>query len=669
MIGVGVLGVLVIFGLIGLVVLVGSFIFRRDRRDAEVDDWARGHGLELTPQSRPWVDDYLRTGRNLRQIGGFGGLVVAASVTAATGLDLYVSGLVWVLLGYLVGCFWAELALTRAPNGARRSASLVTRRLGDYLPRRMQIAEVVVPITALLLGAIVGPTHLEPTLRALAPGELPPTGFHLVSPYATDAAVRQGALTATLMAPLVMGVVWLAQRYLIGRPQPVVDPSLVAADDALRSSSIHLLGGSGLAAGCLLIGSQLGYLITVTQGLVQAALIVALVASFAAAWVLFRWRNAPWQVRRPTFGDPGPASDQSDSARGPSGGRSGGPSGGSGSSFAADPADPPMVVAGLGSGAAAATEVRTSPAPAGPTGRLVADDPTWSMRRSPVPIAVGLVVIVALAGWGLRTWGPINPAVEISQNGLGTDRLGGTAASLMVHNEASAPVQITDLRTVPSPTDPLASTPPEIVAVSVTRPVDGGSATTGTLPIEVPGRTLLQLVLTLNPDAVSCSAGTISTPPFDIDLTYRTTSGRSVRKQIAVSSTLPATCLPPLPTGPPPTDPVAAEAAVRAAANLAYDPNAGASRLDAIDDPRGVAEANAEVLAGPYADAAATTTATIREISFDRPDHAWFRYGLSVGFGDRTGEAVLIDGRWKVTRATVCADIALANVTCPPLPG
>ena len=102
MIGVGVLGVLVIFGLIGLVVLVGSFIFRRDRRDAEVDDWARGHGLELTPQSRPWVDDYLRTGRNLRQIGGFGGLVVAASVTAATGLDLYVSGLVWVLLGYLV---------------------------------------------------------------------------------------------------------------------------------------------------------------------------------------------------------------------------------------------------------------------------------------------------------------------------------------------------------------------------------------------------------------------------------------------------------------------------------------------------------------------------------------------------------------------------------------
>jgi len=75
------------------------------------------------------------------------------------------------------------------------------------------------------------------------------------------------------------------------------------------------------------------------------------------------------------------------------------------------------------------------------------------------------------------------------------------------------------------------------------------------------------------------------------------------------------------------------------------------------------------VLAGPYADVAATTTATIREVSFDRPDHAWFRYQLSVGFGDRTGEAVLVDGRWKVTRATVCADYALANVTCPPLPG
>lgn len=44
-------------------------------------------------------------------------------------------------------------------------------------------------------------------------------------------------------------------------------------------------------------------------------------------------------------------------------------------------------------------------------------------------------------------------------------------------------------------------------------------------------------------------------------------------------------------------------------------------------------------------------------------------YGLGGGTGSigagRVGEARLVDGRWKVTRATVCADLALAQVRCP----
>ena len=95
--------------------------------------------------SRPWVETYLRTGRNLRQMCALGGIVVPIAVHAATGLDLHVSGLVWLLVGYLVGCLWSELALTRAPAGTRRAASLVTRRLSDYLPRRMRVAQVVLP--------------------------------------------------------------------------------------------------------------------------------------------------------------------------------------------------------------------------------------------------------------------------------------------------------------------------------------------------------------------------------------------------------------------------------------------------------------------------------------------------------------------------------------------
>ncbi|MGZ4717061.1 MAG: hypothetical protein ACXWCB_10255, partial [Acidimicrobiales bacterium] len=169
--------------------------------------------------------------------------------------------------------------------------------------------------------------------------------------------------------------------------------------------------------------------------------------------------------------------------------------------------------------------------------------------------------------------------------------------------------------------------------------------------------------------AVSCPTGALQAQPFDVELTYRTASGRSVHRRVSVVPVSTIDCIPPLPTGTPPADPAAAEAAVRAAAATVYDPSAGAARLDAIDDPRGVAEANAEVLAGPYAESAATTTVTIGEVSFDRPDHAWFHYVLSAGFGTRTGEAVLIDGRWRIARSTVCADLALAGVTCPPLPG
>ena len=114
--------------------------------------------------SRPWVETYLRTGRNLRQVCALGGIVVPIAVHAATGLDLHVSGLVWLLVGYLVGCLWSELALTRAPAGTRRAASLVTRRLSDYLPRRMRVAQVVLPAVAVGLGAPGhGRLHLEPS--------------------------------------------------------------------------------------------------------------------------------------------------------------------------------------------------------------------------------------------------------------------------------------------------------------------------------------------------------------------------------------------------------------------------------------------------------------------------------------------------------------------------
>jgi len=35
-------------------------------------------------------------------------------------------------------------------------------------------------------------------------------------------------------------------------------------------------------------------------------------------------------------------------------------------------------------------------------------------------------------------------------------------------------------------------------------------------------------------------------------------------------------------------------------------------------------------------------------------------------FPDRLGQAVLVDGAWKLTRETICADLLLASAACPP---
>ena len=176
--------------------------------------------------------------------------------------------------------------------------------------------------------------------------------------------------------------------------------------------------------------------------------------------------------------------------------------------------------------------------------------------------------------------------------------------------------------------------------------------------------------LTVELQAPDCTLDS-TLPQFDLLLTYRTQSGRRVARALPIIGVQElGLCLAPLPTGPQPADPAAAAEAVRSAVHLVYDPSAGTARGETIDDPRGLDVAEADLQAGPNAaETAAATTVTVGDVSFDRPDHAWFQYELSAVVQVRTGQAVLVDGTWKVTRATVCADYALADVTCPPLPG
>ncbi len=129
-------------------------------------------------------------------------------------------------------------------------------------------------------------------------------------------------------------------------------------------------------------------------------------------------------------------------------------------------------------------------------------------------------------------------------------------------------------------------------------------------------------------------------------------------------------CDPPPPVLPPagaqPADPAAAETAVRESWRLAHtfaatDP---AAQTGYIDDATGVEAAWKAIGEGPYADAAKTATATIKDFVFTSPTEAWFRYDIVtsiINFTDRYGMAHLgDDGVWRITRQTVCQDLSLA---------
>lgn len=130
-------------------------------------------------------------------------------------------------------------------------------------------------------------------------------------------------------------------------------------------------------------------------------------------------------------------------------------------------------------------------------------------------------------------------------------------------------------------------------------------------------------------------------------------------------------CQPPPPALPPageqPADAAAARAAVEAAWAAVHGGRGGLThdeRATAVDDATGLDEAWTALESSEYAEAAATSSSTFRELVFVSPTEAWFRYDIETtitNFYDRYGRAVQgDDGVWRITRQTVCQDLALA---------
>jgi len=149
-------------------------------------------------------------------------------------------------------------------------------------------------------------------------------------------------------------------------------------------------------------------------------------------------------------------------------------------------------------------------------------------------------------------------------------------------------------------------------------------------------------------------------------------AGGTTATKVAPTPSLPAPipnpCMPPPPAlpaaGEQPADPAAARTAITDAYAKAYQ--GGAAEL--VQDYAAL-EPAMEQSTKRFPQQATSATAVASEIVFTSPTEAAVRYDIkiqgSTSFGNRIGKAVFVDGRWKVARETICADLSLAGVTCP----
>lgn len=272
-----------IYGSIAAIVL--ALWAARRYPERSLDSWAVAHGLQITDANRTLVTWYLRTGRQLRTIGVLAGLVLPPLCSIAfTGVDYYGGasfGYLGLICGHLAGSLYAELALTR-PTGPRAQASLVPRQLSDYLPGRMRIAPRAVAGAALVAGVAA----------TLLPNE---SQLVFIGPPRPNVEI---ALLATAVVAVV-ALVEALERLVVRRPQSVANPDLLAADDAIRASSVHSLCGAGMAIALILASGIFADIANAGVGVLGATGAMLTMLSWFGAYVAFLYYgNRAWRVAR-----------------------------------------------------------------------------------------------------------------------------------------------------------------------------------------------------------------------------------------------------------------------------------------------------------------------------------------------------------------------------------
>jgi hypothetical protein len=215
--------------------------FRVD--DDYVARWVRSAGVVLTSESRPVVRRYLAWTRRCRTAGGLAGLLgptFYSQVVHGEPLDDGGASFVLMLVGYLLGALVAEVVVNR-PRRGTGAAMLLPRRIQDYLPGyALFLQRGLASLSFVMVGV-----------------------YALVEPHARHDLMPSVASAAAfgLFGVGIAVIVEVLQRMIVARRQPAMSSGDIAVDDAMRSSSLHVLAGVGLA-----------FLINIAGGLVLLSL-------------------------------------------------------------------------------------------------------------------------------------------------------------------------------------------------------------------------------------------------------------------------------------------------------------------------------------------------------------------------------------------------------------
>lgn len=129
-----------------------------------------------------------------------------------------------------------------------------------------------------------------------------------------------------------------------------------------------------------------------------------------------------------------------------------------------------------------------------------------------------------------------------------------------------------------------------------------------------------------------------------------------------------------IPTGPPPTDVATAQDEIQAAFAAHGTTSEDGASIPSVE--RGedlgpvVAMAKAKARSRGIADEGSDVAVTIDEVQFIDAKHAAAWFSISINghsvVRHHRGDAVLVDGSWKMARSTFCHIMAMGGVQCPP---